>query len=188
MQLRVVTEQPWDVAADVLVVPFVPDPAFDGPLGELDRRAGGELQALATFGELTGKRYATALAAAGELPAGRILAVSMGDPTKLDREVVVRIAAAAERRLGGRSVKRLAVWLTPLADHLDGGAPAVAGLVARGVLEGSYDPRTIYRDEVDSRPGAPVFNRIVGLKDKYGTGGKANPKNAQEMIRQKFER
>ncbi|MBI5905852.1 MAG: hypothetical protein HZB86_09965, partial [Deltaproteobacteria bacterium] len=22
-------------------------------------------------------------------------------------------------------------------------------------------------DEIDSRPGAPVFNRIVGLKDKY---------------------
>ena len=129
----------------------LPEPAFDGPLGELDRRTGGELQALTTFGELTGKRYATALAAGGELPAGRVLAVSMGDPTKLDREIVVRIAATAERRLGGRSVKRLAIWLTPLAEHLDGGAAAVAGLVARGVLEGSYDPRTIYRDEVEAR-------------------------------------
>jgi glutaminyl-tRNA synthetase len=25
-------------------------------------------------------------------------------------------------------------------------------------------------DEADSRPGAPVFNRIVGLKDKYRPG------------------
>ena len=43
MQLRVVTDQPWDVPADVLVVPVAAEPAFDGPLGELDRRAGGEL-------------------------------------------------------------------------------------------------------------------------------------------------
>jgi leucyl aminopeptidase len=159
VQLRVVTDQPWDVPADVLVVPVLADPAFDGPLGELDRRAAGELQALATFGELTGKRYATALAAAGELRAGRVLIVSMGDPARLDREVVVRIAASAERRLGGRSVKRLAFWLTPLAEHLEGGASAVAGLVARGVLEGSYDPRTIYRENVESSP--PVIDELI---------------------------
>ena len=39
VQLRVVTDQPWDVAADVLVVPVVGEPDFDGPLGELDRRS-----------------------------------------------------------------------------------------------------------------------------------------------------
>ena len=43
MQIRVVTDQPWDVPADVLVVPIAAKPAFDGPLGELDRRTGGEL-------------------------------------------------------------------------------------------------------------------------------------------------
>ena len=106
MQLRVVTDQPWDVAADVLVIPVVGEPAFEGPLGELDRRTGGELRALAAFGELTGKRYATALAAAGELPAGRVLAVGVGDAAKLDRETVVRVGATAERRLGGRTVER----------------------------------------------------------------------------------
>ena len=46
MQLRVVTDQPWDVPADVLIIPVAATPAFDGVLGELDRRAGGELQAL----------------------------------------------------------------------------------------------------------------------------------------------
>jgi leucyl aminopeptidase len=159
VQLRVVTDQPWDVAADVLVVPVTADPAFDGALGELDRRAGGELQALAAFGELTGKRYATALASAGELPGGRLLVVSMGDPAKLDRETVVRLAASAERRLGGRTVKRLAFWLSPLADHVEGGAAAVASLVARGILEGAYDPRTIYRDEVEARP--PIIDELI---------------------------
>ncbi len=42
MQLRVVTDQPWEVPADVLAVPFIGTPAFEGPLGELDKRAGGE--------------------------------------------------------------------------------------------------------------------------------------------------
>jgi leucyl aminopeptidase len=159
VHLRVVTDQPWDVRADVLVVPVVTKLAFGGPLGELDRRAGGELKAIAKFGELTGKRYATALASGGELKAGRVLLESMGDPATIDREIVLRVAASAERRLGGRSVKRLAIWLTPLADHLDGGAPAVAGLVARGVVEGSYDPRTIYRDQVDGR--LPELSELI---------------------------
>jgi leucyl aminopeptidase len=159
VHLRVATDQPWDVPADVLVVPVPAEPAFDGPLGELDRRAGGELQALVAFGELTGKRYATALAQAGEAASGRLLAVGLGDATTLDRESIVRVAASAERRLGGRTVKRLAIWITPLADALDGDVATVAALVARGVVEGSYDPRTIYRDEVDNVP--PVLDELI---------------------------
>ena len=70
MQLRVVTDQPWDVKADVLVVPIVGEPGFDGPLGELDRRAGGELRALdgvrrAARASATGRRSPRP----GELPA-----------------------------------------------------------------------------------------------------------------------
>ena len=72
MQLRVVTDQPWDVPADVLVVPLAAKPAFDGPLGELDRRTGGELRALVAFGELRAKRYTSSIAAPGELQAGRV--------------------------------------------------------------------------------------------------------------------
>ncbi len=159
VQLRVATDQPWDVPADVLVVPIAAKPVFDGPLGELDRRAGGEIQALVTFGELTGKRYASALAAGGETASGRLLAVGLGDAATLDREIVLRVAASAERRLGGRTVHRLAIWLTPLADALGGDAGAAAELVARGVIEGSYDPRTIYRDEVDTAP--PILDELI---------------------------
>jgi leucyl aminopeptidase len=154
MQLRVVTDQPWDVAADVLAVPVAADPAFEGPLGELDRRSGGELRALAAFGELTGKRYATALAAAGELAAGRLLAVGTGPLAELDREAVVRVGATVERRLAGRPVRRLAVWLGDLPGALAGGAAAAAELVARGVVEGSFDPSTIYRAEPEAVPPA----------------------------------
>jgi leucyl aminopeptidase len=83
----------------------------------------------------------------------------MGDPATITRETVVRVGATAERRLGGRSVKRLAVWLSPLVDALGSDAVAVAELVTRGVLEGAYDPRTIYRDEVDSAP--PVLDELI---------------------------
>ena len=161
MQLRVVTDQPWDVPADVLVVPIAAKPAIDGPLAELDRRAGGELRTLVDFGEFTGKRYSTALSSAGEVKAGRLLAVGLGDASTIDRENVVRVAASAERRLGGRTVKRLAIWLTPLADALGGDPAATAELVARGALEGSYDPRTIYRDRADVDTTPPILDELI---------------------------
>jgi leucyl aminopeptidase len=161
VQLRVVTDQPWDVTADVLVIPIVGDPAFDGPLDEIDRRTGGELRALVAFKELSPKRYSTALSGSGELPAGRVLLVSAGEAAKLDRETLIRIGATAERRLAGRTVRSLAVWLTPLAavDGIDGGDATVAEMVARGVVEGSYDPKRLYRDEIESAP--PRLDEIV---------------------------
>jgi leucyl aminopeptidase len=158
VQLRVLTDQPWDVPVDVLVVPVPEDPAFDGPLGELDRRAGGELTRLRDFGEITGKRYSTALASAGEMPAGRLLVVGFGDPSALDRESIVRVAAVAERRLAGRTVHRLAVWLPPLAEAI-GDVGVAAEMVGRGFEQGSFDPRTIYRDDVDSVP--PILDELI---------------------------
>jgi len=159
VQLRVVTDQPWDVPADVLVVPVAAEPAFEGELGELDRRAGGEIQALVAFGEIRRRRYRAVLVPGGGSRSERILVVGMGEPSILDRETVVRVAAAAERRLGGRRVHRLAIWITPLAVGLGGDLSAVAEAVARGVTEGSYDPRTIYRDEVQSKP--PVLDELI---------------------------
>jgi leucyl aminopeptidase len=160
VQVRVVTSQPWDVKADVLAIPVLGDPTFEGPQAELDRRSGGELKALAAFGELSGKRYATALAASGDLPAGRLLIVGAGEADKLDREAVVRIASSIERRLGGRTVKSLAIWLTPLGDALvDGGTTAVAELVARGVVHGTYEPQAIYRETVEDAP--PAIDELI---------------------------
>ncbi len=160
MQLRVVTDQPWDVKADVLAIPVLGEPTFEGAEGELDRRSGGELKALAAFGELTGKRYSTALAAAGNLPAGRLLVVGAGEADKLDREIVFRIAASIERRLGGRTVASLAIWLSPLVDALRDGEPnIVAELVARGVVQGSYEPQSIYRATVEGAP--PTIDELI---------------------------
>ena len=159
MKVRALADQPWEVVADVLVVPLFGGPPFPDGIAELDRRAGGELTSLAAFGELAGKRFSAVLAGAGEAKAGRLLAVQAGPAERLDREAVVRLAAAAERRLGGRAVRSLAIWLSPLAEHLDGGAVAVAELVARGVVEGSYDPAKIYRDAVETAP--PALDELI---------------------------
>ncbi len=161
MQVRVVTDQPWDIAADVLVIPIVGQPTFDGPLAEIDRRSGGELRTLAAFGELRARRFTSCLVSPGELPAGRILTVSAGDAALLDRETVLHIGAAAEHRLGGRHARSMAIWLSPLAEVLAGGAEAVAELVARGVVEGSFDPKTLYRERDEIRTAPPLLDELI---------------------------
>jgi leucyl aminopeptidase len=161
VHVRVVTDQPWDVKADVLVIPIIGEPSFGGPLDELDRRTGGELRALAEFRELKAKRYTSTLVPGGELPASWLLTVSAGDSDKVDREVAVRVGATAERRLAGRVVRSMAVWLSPLvdADGFDGDIATAAELVARGVVEGSYDPKAIYRPEIESAP--PKLEELI---------------------------
>jgi leucyl aminopeptidase len=159
VQIRVVTDQPWEVAADVLVLPVVGDPEFTGPLDELDRRSGGELRALQAFGELRQKRYGTALAAAGELPARRLLVVSAGDAEGVDRETARKVAATAIRRLVNRDVHSMAVWLDPLATALGGDAAVAADIVTRGVVEGGFEPKTIYREDSDAAP--PALDELI---------------------------
>ena len=97
--------------------------------------------------------------------------VAAGDPSTIDREVVHRVGASLERRLGGRHASSLAVWLTPLADAL-AGADALAStaeLVARGVVEGSFDPKALYRDDAENLP--PALDELVLV----APGGDAAP-------------
>ncbi len=162
MQVRVVVDQPWDVKADVLAVPIIGQPAYTGPLGELDKRSGGELKSLTSFGELKGKRFKSVLAGSGgsgEIKAGRLLVILAGDADALDRETAVKLGASVERRLAGRKVGSLAIWLSPIAGALEGGAAAAAELVARGVVEGSYDPASIYREGYEEGP--PKLDQLV---------------------------
>ena len=161
MQLRVVTDQPWNVPADVLAVPFVGEPTFEGELAEIDRRAGGELHVLAGFRELRSERYASVLAAAGELPVGRLLAIAAGPAAGLDRETAVRLGAAIQRRLAGRTVRRLGVWLGALSASLDGGDEVAAELVARGIVEGSYDPAALYGTGATAEAGPPALDELI---------------------------
>jgi leucyl aminopeptidase len=158
MQLRLVTDQPWDVAADLLVVAIAADGPLDGPLGELDRRLGGELSALSALGELQGKRYASTLTGAAGILASRLLLVGLGDPSELDRETARKVAATAVRRLAGRKVGRLAIWLEPLS-VVEGGLAAAAELAVRGVIEGSFEPKALYHADTDAAP--PALDELV---------------------------
>jgi leucyl aminopeptidase len=159
MKLRVVSDQPWDVAADVVAVPLLGEPAFEGALGELDKRSGGELRSLVELGELGPERFASAVLPSGECKAGHLLAISAGPADRLNRQAVLRLGAALERRLAGRKVSSLAIWLGDLPAALEGGALAVAELLARGVVEGSFDPAGIYRDGVKSSP--PALKELI---------------------------
>ena len=55
----------------------------------------------------------------------------------------------------------MAVWLSPLVDAegFEGDAATAAEMVARGVVEGSYDPKAIYRPDIDSRP--PELDELI---------------------------
>jgi leucyl aminopeptidase len=159
MQLRVVSDQPWDVAADVLAVPYLGKPDPEGILAEVDRRAGGELAALATFGELKSERYAASIVAPGQLRAGRLMAIAAGPADELTAQIVERTAAAIVRRLGGRKVGSLAIWLADLPAHLAGGMERAAEMLSRGVVEGGFEPAVIYRGEVDSAP--PALDELI---------------------------
>jgi leucyl aminopeptidase len=159
MQLRVVVDQPWDVAADVLAVPFAGEFSPTGALAELDKRVGGELAAQVAFGELKSERYASVVMAGGQLRAARLLAIAAGEPESISRQVVVRVGSAIERRLAGRNVKTLAVFLGDLGDRVDGGAAAAAELLARGVVEGTFEPATIYRTDYKSAP--PELDELI---------------------------
>jgi leucyl aminopeptidase len=178
VQIRVVAAQPWEAAAQVLVVPIVGEPDFAGTLDELDRRAGGELRALAAFGELKPKRYGTALAAPGDVRAGRVLAVSGGAATEFDRETARRLASTAIRRLIGREVASVAVWLAPIAAAFDGDEALAAELVARGIVEGAFEPKAIYREDTDCAP--PALEELVLL---VGEGGVADAERGAERGR-----
>ena len=133
-------------------------PHLDDQLGEIDRRSGGELRALRDFGELSGKLFSTTLAAGGGVRSTRILTVGVGPAGDVTREAVVRTAATAIRRLGGRTVHSLAYWLDELP-AIAGGVASIAELVTRGIVEGSFEPATIYRETVESPP--PALDELI---------------------------
>jgi leucyl aminopeptidase len=165
MQTRVMDRQPWDVEADLLVVPIRADDAPDAALTELDRRLDGALLAYRTLGEQVGKAHSATILRGREVGAPWVMAVGVGQVADFDRLAAVRFGAVAERRLGGRHVDRVAVWLPPALagnDALD--QPTLAELVTRGVVEGMHDPSTIYRDDIDSAPPA-LAELILAMPD-----------------------
>jgi leucyl aminopeptidase len=165
MLVRVSTDEPLGVDVDVLAIPIVDEPDFDGPLGALDERVDGALRAMARFGELQAKPFAMALVPGGRLAGRWVVAIGAGPSDELDRHVVRDLGAALVRRLAGRSVTSIAVWMTPLVEALAGDAASAVELMARGVVDGMFDPRAIYRDELDDPMPRVEELVLVGLAD-----------------------
>jgi leucyl aminopeptidase len=85
------------------------------------------------------------------------MALGVGQLADFDRLTALRFGAAAERRLGGRQVERVAIWLpASLAGHDELDERILAELVTRGMVEGMHDPSTIYRDDIETAPPALV--------------------------------
>ena len=126
MRIRIVTGQPWDARADVLVVPVVGDPDFAGPLGELDRRAGGELAALARLRRAARQALQHRRSASGgELPVSS--ASSRSRPARPTSSIARSCARSARPASGGSSGAT-----RPRSRSGSTRSPAVDGGVAAG--------------------------------------------------------
>ncbi len=153
MQISVIAAEPWVVPTDVLVVPITADEPSDQILAELDRRLGGPLAGYRRVGELTGTPWQTALVPGAGIGASWTLAIGVGSEADFERWTAVRIGGAAERRLCGVSVARLAVYVPSGLTGTGKVDPAsFVELVVRGVVEGMADPAAIYRDAPDGQP------------------------------------
>ncbi|MGH2407398.1 MAG: leucyl aminopeptidase family protein [Candidatus Limnocylindrales bacterium] len=154
------THEPWDVQADLLAVAIPADRAPDNALAELDRRVGGDLGAMRLLGEQTGEAYVGTVVRGRQMGADWLLAMGIGDLEAFDRLAALRFGAAVERRLGGRDVRRLAIWLPlSMAGHGDLDERVLGELVARGVVEGAYEPAAIYRHDVKDAP--PTLDELI---------------------------
>jgi len=166
MRIRVVAERPWAVSADVLAVPIVPGGGpVDGAVAELDRRLDGALGDLQRIGEVDGAAYhGTLLRASGEVGAAWVLTVGTGEPGVFGAVAAYRFGASVVRRLHGRHVARIALWLGGLPPGSLRGEQ-VAMLVARGACEGTYDPARLYRTRTDEAPDPDELVLVTGDAD-----------------------
>jgi len=160
MHISVTDREPWDVEADVLAVAIAADREPDGALAELDRRLEGALGALRTIREQVGEAYSGTLVRGRDMGADFVLAMGIGDLEAFDRLAALRFGAAIERRLGGRAVRRLAIWLpAALAGHGELDERILGELVSRGIVEGAFEPAAIYRETVPSAP--PILDELI---------------------------
>ena len=155
MRLDVQNRQPWDIEADVLVITVPAGAELPEHLAEIDRRLGGTLEEMRLLGAVKGTLWESRLIPAPEMAVRFVLAVGVGDGSKIDRLGARRLGAVIVRGLTGCDVRHLAVHVP---DELvgRGGAlqAAVVELLARGLVEGAAEPSTIYNDPDDRLPPA----------------------------------
>ncbi|HEX6140962.1 MAG TPA: leucyl aminopeptidase [Candidatus Limnocylindria bacterium] len=138
MRFSAESASPASVQADVLVVPiYREDREMGGDLAELDAASGGVISGAIEWGEFNIVEHYTALLDGGGTAADRILLVN-GVRRGRGPWRARRIASTATRRLQGKGVKRMALWLRDGEDS-DGYTAAVVG-----ALQGAYRPYAYY--------------------------------------------
>jgi leucyl aminopeptidase len=138
MRLRAESADPAAVEADVLAVPiYREDREISGDLAQLDAASGGVISQAIDWGEFNILEHYSALIDGGSIAAQKILLVN-GVRRGRGAWRARRIASTATRRLQGRGVHRMALWLR---DGEDEDAYVAAGI---GAVQGTYRPYTIY--------------------------------------------
>ena len=159
MQLRISTDQPWDVTADVLAIPIVGELALRRPARRARpaerRRARRARPVRRALGQALRRR---ARRAPASCRSGALVLVAAGDADTIDRETVHRLGATIERRLGGRTVSTaggLGRRSGRPGRRRRGGRRRAAR--PRASSRASYEPKAIYLD--DGRSGAAGARR-----------------------------
>jgi len=129
---------PATVEADVLAVPiYKEDRELTGDLAALDAASGGVIGNAIDWGEFNIVEHYTALVDAGSIAADKILLVN-GVRRGRGAWRARRIGSTATRRLQGRGVERMAIWLRDGEDE-DGFVAA-----AIGASQGTFRPHAYY--------------------------------------------
>ncbi len=138
MRISAESTAPASVRADVLAVPiYKEDREITGDLAELDAASGGMISQAIEWGEFNVLEHYTALLDGGSIAAQKILLVN-GVRRGRGPWRARRIASTATRRLQGRGVQRLALWLRD-GEDADGFTAAAVGAV-----QGTYRPYAHY--------------------------------------------
>ncbi|HEX6474626.1 MAG TPA: hypothetical protein VF114_06015, partial [Candidatus Limnocylindria bacterium] len=134
MRLRAESTDPASVQADVLAIPiYKEDKEISGDLAALDAATGGAISQAIDWGEFNILEHYTALVDAGPIAADKLLLVN-GVRRGRGAWRARRIASTATRRLQGRGVQRMALWLRD-GEEADGFISAGVG-----ALQGTYRP------------------------------------------------
>ena len=138
MRFRAESTDPAAVQADVLAVPiYKEDKEISGDLAALDAASGGVISQAIEWGEFNILEHFTALIDGGPIAADKILLVN-GVRRGRGAWRARRMASTATRRLQGRGVERMALWLRD-GEDADGYASA-----AIGAQQGTYRPFAHY--------------------------------------------
>jgi leucyl aminopeptidase len=138
VQFRAEATNPAAVQADVLAVPiYKEDREIAGDLADLDVATGGVISRAIDWGEFNIIEHHSALVDAGPIAADKILLVN-GVRRGKGAWRARRIGSTATRRLQGRGVERMALWLRDGEDE-DGFISA-----AIGASQGTFRPHAYY--------------------------------------------